>query len=108
MPDSLKVGEMRHFLVALAGTEVKGDRGQKSITWTPAFAFYAAKSSTEVNEQFSSPLTTATETVTFSTWNRKDITRSLRISDGTDIWNILTISHDLTSMQLKCRRIEND
>ena len=108
MPDSLKVGEMRFYLVALRGTEVKGDRGQKTITWVPAFNFYASKASLELNEQFSSVLTVPSETVIFSTWFRSDLTNAMRIQEGADIWHVIGITPNQVSMQIKCRRIENE
>lgn len=98
---------MDRYLMAQSKTETKSPKGQQIATWTDSFNFFAKQSDEAVSESFSTLLTIAPVTTTFSTHFRADLNRTMRIVQGADIWNIINISYDRLFMKIECQRMDD-
>ena len=106
MPDNLSVGKMDLYLTAQVKTETKSVKGQVVAVWADSFKFFASHSDTKIAESLVAKMTVAPVTVVFSTWYRPDITRKLRIYDGTDHYLVTEITRNKIYMDITCNRIE--
>lgn len=107
MPDRVKIGTMDRYLIAQSKEETKTGKGGMLNVWTDAFHFFAAQSDDVVTESFSALATIAPVTTTFTTHFRADINRKMRIKQGEDFWNIVTIARDGIMIKIGCNRMED-
>lgn len=98
---------MELYLTAQVKTETKSVKGQVVPVWTDSFKFFASQSDVMVSESLVAKMTVAPVTVVFSTWDRPDFTRKLRIFDGTDHYLITEIVRNKIYMHITCNRIDD-
>ncbi len=106
MSDSLKVGEMRHYLRAMTKSETKTSGGMVVHAWVYAFSFYASTDAVKSQESFANLMPSVRTTVIFTTWIRDDIKRDMQIEEGEDKYRIIGLSPHFKTMDVECERIE--